>query len=76
MGITGGRAAAPIWADFMDQALRNEPERDFSIPRGIRFETVDIKTGCAPDTHGTDGNAEVVRVPLKENQNLCQETKP
>lgn len=76
MGITGGRAAAPIWADFMDQALRNEPERDFPIPRGIRFEAVDTKTGCAPDTFGADDNAEIVRVPLKENQTLCQEARP
>jgi penicillin-binding protein 1A len=105
IGITGGRAASPIWADFMEQALKSEPVRDFSIPRGIRFVTVDIKTGCAPDTHGshgtdktdgtdgtdktngidgTNGNSEVIkevarkvaRIPLKENQSLCQETKP
>ncbi|ACN17645.1 Membrane carboxypeptidase (penicillin-binding protein) [Desulforapulum autotrophicum HRM2] len=68
-GITGGRAAAPIWAEFMEQALKNEPERDFSIPAGIRFETVDTATGCAPDS---DGGAQAVRVPLKDNQILCQ----
>jgi penicillin-binding protein 1A len=68
-GITGGRAAAPIWAEFMEQALKNDPERDFSIPAGIRFETVDAATGCAPDP---DGSAQVVRVPLKDNQTLCQ----
>lgn len=71
-GITGGRASAPIWAEFMEQALKNEPERDFSIPAGIRFETVDTATGCAPDP---DGSAQVVRVPLKDNQTLCQEGK-
>jgi penicillin-binding protein 1A len=72
-GITGGRAAAPIWADFMAQALKNEPERDFSIPAGIRFETVDAATGCTPDP---DGGALVVRVPLKDNRVICQGDRP
>ncbi len=72
-GITGGRAAAPIWADFMEHALENEPERDFSIPAGIRFETVDAATGCAPDPYG---GGKLFRVPLKDNQILCQGEKP
>lgn len=68
-GITGGRAAAPIWVAFMQEALENEPERDFTVPEGLRFEAVDWVTGCAP---GEEGSARVFDVPLKEDQNLCK----
>jgi penicillin-binding protein 1A len=49
-GITGGRAAAPIWADFMKQATSGEPPRDFIVPSGIRFEKVDPATGSVADS--------------------------
>ncbi len=67
-GITGGRGAAPIWADFMTKAMEGEPEREFVVPNNIRFERVDPVTGCAPVS---DGDA--VSVPLKTDQTLCQE---
>jgi penicillin-binding protein 1A len=44
-GETGGRAALPIWIDFMDVALRGRPARDFEVPDGIVFARVDTKTG-------------------------------
>ena len=44
-GITGGRAALPIWTAFMNAALRGEPDHDFNIPSGIIFENVDPRTG-------------------------------
>jgi 1A family penicillin-binding protein len=44
-GITGGRAAAPIWADFMIRATEGEPAREFAVPPGIHFENVDPITG-------------------------------
>jgi membrane carboxypeptidase/penicillin-binding protein len=31
-GITGGHYAAPIWRDFMAQALKNEPVEYFPDP--------------------------------------------
>ncbi len=46
VGITGGRGAAPVWAQFMRQALADEPERNFAVPEEIRFETIDPVTGC------------------------------
>ena len=45
VGITGGRAAAPIWADFMIKATSGEPPREFTVPPDIRFETVDPVNG-------------------------------
>ena len=49
---TGGRAAAPIWVDFMEKALEGEPVRDFHVPEGIVFHRVDAATGllACPDT--------------------------
>ncbi len=76
-GITGGRGAAPIWADFMLKALKSDPERDFPIPDHIRFETVDVQTGCNPeDVNGEENREEnrekqVISVSLKSEQQLC-----
>ena len=68
-GITGGKIAAPIWADFMMNALNSDPEREFPIPDTIRFETVDTTTGC-PSAGGDEG-LEVLAVALKNGQYLC-----
>ncbi len=70
-GITGGKIAAPIWADFMKNALKSDPERDFPIPDNIRFEDVDTTTGCNPKEESQA--LEVLKVPLKSDQVLCVE---
>jgi len=70
VGITGGRGAAPIWTDFMMNALTSEPERDFTIPDHLRFEPVDTTTGCAPEQGKK--RIEVFMVPLKSEQHLCE----
>jgi penicillin-binding protein 1A len=44
-GEVGGRTAAPIWANFMRNALANEPVVDFSIPDGIVRLSIDPHTG-------------------------------
>ena len=46
VGITGGRGAAPIWADFMIKATNGEPSREFTVPAEIHFETVDPVSGA------------------------------
>jgi len=60
--------AAPIWADFMINAMKGEPERDFITPNNIRFEAVDPFTGCAPEPDGP-----ISLVPLKTGQVICGE---
>ncbi len=42
---TGGRAAAPIWLDFMKTAVRNRPLEQFTIPDGVEFARIDAETG-------------------------------
>ena len=44
-GITGGRGAAPIWAQFMKQATEGEPPRTFVAPPDIYFKKVNSETG-------------------------------
>ena len=46
-GITGGRGAAPIWADFMTRATDGEPPRAFSIPTGIKIKMINPVSGAA-----------------------------
>ena len=73
VGITGGRGAAPIWADFMMNAVGSDPERDFPIPDNVHFETVDTVTGCSPEGQGS--GRELTSVPLKTEQQLCRDNQ-
>ncbi|MBF0411823.1 MAG: PBP1A family penicillin-binding protein [Desulfamplus sp.] len=65
-GITGGKIAATIWAEFMNEAMKNEPPRDFTIPDGIHFEQADPVSGCK-----VSDSSRAITIPLKKNQNLC-----
>ena len=71
-GETGGKAALPIWIDYMKVALGERPDRDFEVPESIVFARVDAQSGLlaspgAPDAYfqafaeGTEprANAEV-----------------
>jgi penicillin-binding protein 1A len=42
---TGGHVAAPIFRDFMIEALKNTPAADFRIPPGLRLYRVSAATG-------------------------------
>ena len=42
---TGSSVAAPIWGDFMKQALKDEPIMPFRVPAGIKNVRVNAKTG-------------------------------
>lgn len=44
-GEVGGRAAAPIWANFMRNALAGEPVEEFTVPQGIVRLPIDPATG-------------------------------
>jgi len=44
---SGGKVAAPIFREFMRQALADTPAVPFRVPRGIRFVRVDGQTGLA-----------------------------
>ncbi|MDI6801106.1 MAG: PBP1A family penicillin-binding protein [Thermodesulfovibrionales bacterium] len=44
-GEVGGRAAAPIWANFMKKILSDEPAANFPLPEGIVKLSIDPATG-------------------------------
>jgi len=42
---TGGSVAAPIFRDFMLEALKDKPPTPFRVPPGVRLVRVDARTG-------------------------------
>jgi len=44
-GITGSKAALPIWALFMKNASAGQPVTNFTVPGRIIFSTLDPRTG-------------------------------
>ncbi|MDJ0930765.1 penicillin-binding protein 1A [Breoghania sp.] len=56
-GQTGGHIAAPIFTEFMKQALADKPAMEFRVPPGIKLIPIDSHTGLratatadSPDT--------------------------
>jgi penicillin-binding protein 1A len=45
---TGGRAAAPIFLEFMQAALKESRPRSFEPPPGVAFVQIDRETGLLP----------------------------
>lgn len=45
---TGAQAASPIWLDFMQEVLKDKPERVFPVPDNVIFANIDAKTGLLP----------------------------
>jgi penicillin-binding protein 1A len=42
---TGGHVAAPIWHDFMAEALRAQPVNDFPVPDDVILVNIDQRSG-------------------------------
>lgn len=74
-GEAGGKAALPIWIDFMRDALKKLPEGDFKVPDGIRF--VNTPYGFIPYRTGIDQiNESSYTEGVKDNheENLADES--
>jgi penicillin-binding protein 1A len=52
-GETGGRIAAPIFRDFMREALRDTQPTPFRIPSGVRLVRIDAISGQLPTSETT-----------------------
>ena len=50
---TGGKVSAPIWKDFMVQALKDVPEGHFPVPDGLRCVNIDPATGTRAGAGGS-----------------------
>lgn len=46
-GSTGGGLAAPIFKEFMGEALKDTPVVDFQVPEGMKLVAINRKTGMA-----------------------------
>lgn len=57
---TGGRAALPIWLDFMQQQLKGTEEIDFVEPDSIHWIQVDKKTGRI----AVEGASQTIKAPF------------
>lgn len=44
-GETGGKAALPIWLEFMRAAHQGKPPREFPVPEGVTAVRIDPRTG-------------------------------
>jgi penicillin-binding protein 1A len=42
---TGGQVALPIWLEYMRDAVKRAPPRDFAPPPGVVFARADPMTG-------------------------------
>lgn len=60
-GETGGSAAAPIFTDFMIEALADTPALPFRIPPGVRLVTIDARTGQLPGPGAAETLVEAFR---------------
>jgi 1A family penicillin-binding protein len=49
VGLTGAKAALPVWVAFMHEVLPTLPDRPFEIPGGVVFRDVDRHTGLLAD---------------------------
>lgn len=58
---TGGELAAPIFIEFMEQALADVPPVPFPVPEGMVFIAIDRKTGLAVSSEGTNTILEVFK---------------
>ena len=67
-GLTGGRAAAPIWVFFLQQVLQGKNRVKFPVPAGIKFAEVDVLTGYLPD----DLTMETMTVAVNEDVDLSR----
>ncbi|MBV9081017.1 MAG: hypothetical protein JO102_07885, partial [Elusimicrobia bacterium] len=44
-GLSASSIAVPLWTDFMREALRAMPSKDFAVPPKIEFAKIDADTG-------------------------------
>jgi penicillin-binding protein 1A len=53
-GATGGALAAPVFNDFMHDALKGTRPADFRKPEGLKLVAIDRKTGMVPQPGDQD----------------------
>ncbi len=77
---TGASAALPIFYSFMEEALKNQPDIPFRIPKGIKLVRINNKTGKAATPSDTSVIFEALKPDFDFNKNkqrvIGEESKP
>lgn len=60
-GNTGGAIAAPIFGDFMKEALADKPAAPFRVPPGINLVRINLKTGLRASADDKDSIQEAFK---------------
>jgi penicillin-binding protein 1A len=77
--ITSAGVTVPFWTDFMTEAGKYLPVRDFPVPPGITFAKIDADTGllALPTTaHAVLEAFKVGTVPNEFTPEIPDETEP
>lgn len=53
---TGASVPLPVFIEFMQQAMKDVPPKQFPIPPGVRLQRIDVTTGQAPDEASNPAN--------------------
>lgn len=79
-GETGGKAAAPMWAEFMTAAVTRYPKGEFAIPDDIVFAYIDRDTGRLAASSSTGKRVRVAfkvgTVPNSKGDNVLRVGDP
>ena len=70
---TGGKAALPIWIDFMREALKDKPQKPLKQPAGIVTVRIDKKSGQQTTASNPNAIFEIFRtenVPQMDQSNI------
>ena len=59
---TGGRAALPMWIDYMRAALKDMPQSIMQRPKGLITVRIDANTGEAANADNPDAMFEIFRL--------------
>lgn len=72
-GETGGKAALPVWINFMKEALDNEPPEEFLVPDSVRVVKMDARSGLL--ANGACGGSMVIQAFKKgtEPKEFCND---
>jgi len=71
---TGGRAALPVWLEYMKVALDGRPENLEEQPEGLVSIRIDTKTGKRADQDSIDSRFEIFRVEYAPKEKLMTQS--
>lgn len=71
---TGGRAALPVWLEYMKVALDGRPENLEEQPEGLVSIRIDTKTGKRADQDSIDSRFEIFRVEYAPEEKLMTQS--